>query len=495
MHCRDCDYSLWNLTAGQCPECGLPFTPADYEFVPNCVRFCCPHCNQAYYGTSPKGHLEPAEFDCAKCGKRVHMNEMVLLPAEGVRDEQTRPGSNPWLERERIGFARAWWRTLTGAMVRPGAIARGTPVGSSLGQAWWFLISTIGVVVIISFIPALCMVAVMPYFMSSMGGVPAGGPGPGMMAGLMAVGTGVSMIFVLPVMLLFVLLWGLATHGMLRVTGGCGPLRQTYQAVCYSSGTYVTSLIPCAGGYAGPIWWLVSAILMVRQLHGVSGVRGTFAVITFPVGIVVLLVVSYIGLVAAMLFAAAGAGGGAGQLGMTPSREVAIVGDALVAYADEHGSWPGHGVELVVSGHLGTSDLLSVDTTTIATQVPVADGDLFRFSLMLPDDQAAAARAAAAALPPRPVAHRVGDYVFTYHGVDLDTADPGVWLVVFFPDPDANRPPVRGAVLYFRADGVTGSCPYGELPEKLAQQNALRGASGLPPLPDPARVTHDAPAR
>ena len=43
-----------------CPECGRPFRPSDHEFVPNAVRFCCPECDQDYYGTGHHARAPPA---------------------------------------------------------------------------------------------------------------------------------------------------------------------------------------------------------------------------------------------------------------------------------------------------------------------------------------------------------------------------------------------------------------------------------------------------
>ena len=71
MRCKQCDYRLWNLTARRCPECGTPFLPSEFEFVPNSVQFCCPHCGQAYYGTDAKGHLVPPAFTCGRCGAAI----------------------------------------------------------------------------------------------------------------------------------------------------------------------------------------------------------------------------------------------------------------------------------------------------------------------------------------------------------------------------------------------------------------------------------------
>ena len=152
MRCRECDYPLWNLATRQCPECGRAFKPSDEEFAPNQVRFCCPHCDIAYFGTTRRGHLEPAEFDCVKCGEHVHMDEMVLRPAEGVDEAATQPASVPWIDR-RNGIVRAWFAMIGRSMTAPGDLGRGLPSGSSIGQAWgyaaltWVIINVIGIAV------------------------------------------------------------------------------------------------------------------------------------------------------------------------------------------------------------------------------------------------------------------------------------------------------------------------------------------------------------
>ena len=119
MRCRTCDYALWNLPARLCPECGAAFRPSDFEFVPNSVRFCCPHCDQVYYGTTATGHLEPDRFDCVRCGERIAMDEMVLRPHEGLAEHLTQLGSNPWLQRHRRGRFKAWCATIGAALVSP----------------------------------------------------------------------------------------------------------------------------------------------------------------------------------------------------------------------------------------------------------------------------------------------------------------------------------------------------------------------------------------
>ena len=73
--------------------------------------------------------------------------------------------------------------------------------------------------------------------------------------------------------------------------------------------------------------------------------------------------------------------------------------------------------------------------TTIA-DIPVGDTDLEQISFMGPNMRESTLTAFFESQPADLVAHRVGDFVFTYHGVDVLNGDPGLWLVVFSPDAD-----------------------------------------------------------
>jgi hypothetical protein len=101
------------------------------------------------------------------------------------------------------------------------------------------------------------------------------------------------------------------------------------------------------------------------------------------------------------------------------------------------------------------------------------------------------------ALPAGVVAHRLGDYVFTYHGIDPKTDDAGLWLVIASPDPGANGMLLQGEVFAYQAqlaDGSVLTINAVDWPGALAGQNALRAQAGLAPIPDPQTVTHSAPA-
>src|SRR6188508_3155005 len=142
MRCKNCDYPLWNLPARKCPECGTDFKPSDFHFVPNSVRFLCPHCEQCYYGTTPEGHLIPRTFSCVTCGQRIDMDEMLLFPAEGVQEQHTAADVMPWLQRKQMGWFKGWIRTIGMAMVAPHKLVRAIPLEGGLGESVFFLLIT-----------------------------------------------------------------------------------------------------------------------------------------------------------------------------------------------------------------------------------------------------------------------------------------------------------------------------------------------------------------
>ncbi len=141
-------------------------------------------------------------------------------------------------------------------------------------------------------------------------------------------------------------------------------------------------------------------------------------------------------------------------------------------------------------------DFVALTTSTDLSDVPV-DGalDLIEFAVLPPTEKQEVVEEAAEALPDGVVAHRLGDFVFTYHGIDLDNAGAGLWVVVMAADPDVAGPALaRGPVVVGMADGTVRAIARSRLTEALARQNELRAANGLPALPDPTRLTHDAPA-
>jgi hypothetical protein len=456
MRCKTCQYVLWNLRSRECPECGTPFRPSEFEFIPNAVRFCCPHCAQEYYGTDAKGHLVPAEFVCVSCNRPVVMDECVLLPTEGVQEDKALADTFPWLERPRLGLLKAWLKTVGWSLVLPGRLGATIPSGAPLGIAYaagtFVLVSLLGasVVLLAMLVPALA----------------AGGGTMGFFGAFAA------FLVVPPLALLaYLSLWILSAHLVIVVRNPRQPaLRRTCQALAFSAGTLLPSCVPCIGFYILPvagIWWLVSAGIMLRRMHGVSAMRAAFAVLALPLLLIVIGAASFLSL----WYTNLRPGTSASVITLPPSppatrsdatASARQVSQALRGFRSLHRRWPEHPHELVRNALLRQQDLCAM--------TPRSDLPVHRFD--------------------RPVAAmRCADVVFCYFGLEGDI-DPANWLFIYAPDPDAAASPgTAQAYIVGLGDSSVVSYDPEEFTQALRDQNARRAVLNLPPLPDPSEVT------
>lgn len=491
MNCKTCDYALWNLRTRVCPECGSPFNVADFEWRPGAVQFCCPHCNQAYYGTDAKGHLVPPEFDCISCGRAVTMEEMVLLPTEGVRSEDTAPRSVPWTIRRSLGVVSAWFRTIGWGFVGGTQIGRSLPGVAAPWPALSFAVVTILLVAIVSNLPSLCLLA--PGLAGGGGGAGMGMGGFGWFVLIQAVGSVAGYL----VMLGTVILLG---HGMLKVCGGATrSIGATVEAVCYTCGPLVIVIVPCLGGCLSPvaaIWWLVSAGMALAARHNSQAWQASLAMVLAGLPAMVfglaagwmLFMYSFVGVPmgAATALRTGVTGAGVGSMAMAWRIET------LSPFVKT----PLHAGQFLESGFVRPSAFLTADTTLTLADVPVGSLTLADFSdtigANLTDAQKQALAEAAASLPADVIAHRLGDMVFTYHGINPNTAAQDLWVVIAAPLPaNALGSP---ATVVGKVGSATESFTPDEFPAALTRQNALRARYGLAPLPPPETVTHDQPA-
>lgn len=489
MRCRQCDYSLWNLKTRTCPECGLHFAPSAYRFVPNSVRYCCPHCEQEYYGTDAEGHLVPRAFECVQCGRRIEMDEMVLRPAAGVRDDRAEADLLPWLGRRRGNWFRSWGQTVWQGMVGPSRLAESLPAEASTGEAWWF--------VVFSMLLFGLTGAALPFGVIGLINTAGSGQGIGFYFG-MALGYPVAATVLA---LLFALLWSLSTHVVLVLTGGCARgLGHTMQALCYTCGPMALLAVPCVGpycmGYVAVIWWVISAILAVMAIQKVHGGRATLATLVFPVVLVVLLVSAYFGLIFyGMSMASATASGSMVLISQTPADQTGPLTTALLDYSSQQGEWPDQAQQLVAQGSAAPGDFVTVESDTILAEVPLSeDLSMDDLDTLTPAQRREAFQSLVSTSSDGLVAHRAGDFVFTYHGIDPNAADPNLWLVVQVEDPDARYTTTFDTIHVGLLSGRTLTFMRLQLAQQVRNQNALRAEHGLPPLPQTLdQITRDTP--
>lgn len=500
MKCRGCEYALWNLPGRTCPECGRPFLPGEFEFVANSVRFMCPHCGQAYYGTDAKGHLVPREFDCVRCAAHIHMDQMVLLPTAGVEESQTAPQRLPWTERSERGFVRAWLGTILMAVTSPTRLIRAAR-DVRPASAWWFATVTYLVALLGGVSPFLV------FFFAQ--------PGRVRPAGLVS-SIGGPLLVVSMLWLGIVAVWGLLAHAILRITGRTagGPGR-TYVALCFSSAVTILGVVPCFGlhmmGLIVPLWWAILAALMLREEHKVPAWRATVAGVLPPVlgymsvvGLWILLVTNAMARVTMATSAAqraqAAAAAQQAQAAGVASRSARAVTTGVLLWGSTNGAasgaGPAHAAELLSMGLVQPGDVVvTAQTGTSPWDVSVGPMTLARFEDSSEAERIEAASVAALRQPAGTIAHRLGDFVFTYHGIDLRGRDQRLWLVVFSPDPGSTPPrPGREINLVVGlGDGTIVELTPESFGEAVARQNTVRAEYGLAPLPDPRTVTEDTP--
>lgn len=485
MQCRKCEYLLWNLKARQCPECGEPFTPSQYEFVINSVRFCCPHCNQAYYGTGERGHLVPSAFDCVKCGNHISMDDTYVLPAEGVTERQTKVETAPWLERACVGRIKAWFKMIGYGMVLPHRLIRGVPASSSTAPAWGFSIITIALVCLIAVIPfAILIFAVSASFGSSStrGAVAVAS----FLAGAAAfwIGGFVSLLVLLTV-------WTAVTHGVLLLTGKLNwSIGRTFHAMAYSIGCISLMAVPCFGIYFSFVpllWWMISVMVMLTVAHDIAPWRAIVAAGTFPV----IIVLGFIGL----FTAGALLGSSSVQRLQTTAVQASTTSATqmsadLQTYLDDHGAYPAFGLQIIDGDRSKLTDFTMQLSLVDAGDVNIGDVTLEDLMQLPSGRLRERVQAIAEALPSDVIAHRIGDYVFVYHGITKPPQDSALWSMVLIPT-DSLRfggTPVQ-TIRTVRVDGVVELYDDITFTQALRDQNKRRTANGLPELPDLKSIT------
>lgn len=500
MNCRTCGYPLWNLPGRACPECGAAFLPSEFVFPPGGVRFCCPGCDQQYFGTDPSGHLVPKQFDCVACGARVAMDEMTMRPAGesvAVSAAHVERPEMPWFEREKHGAIRAWFKTVGRAMSAPTSLIKAVPTETSRGDAFLFVLANLTIFFVVGSLPSILISVGMR---GRMGGLPG-------LSGVMESALSVASFVV---NLVALVIWCGLTHLILRWIGGASePSRRTWHALCYASAAGVLMAIPFGcGGVPGMIWWTVAAILMLATVHRCPVGKATAA--TLLAGFVAMLLP--IALTVTMFALSVSSGGRFTMNTRGGPYAVNGAGSAPLAaslrrWTTTHGEWPDHALRLIE-----LQDANSLPATAFSEgsdQVAPGLPEEFVSAASSPEQAKAFVDQAAAALPADVIGHRVGDWMFIYHG--MAPGDRGIlWTGVLAPrsadpgeesaaaaDPaaqagaadvtfrtiDSNFRATDATFRVLDQNGRALDLPLSAWPGLIQAQNVSRAIEGLPPLP------------
>ena len=274
MRCRGCDYELWNMKPGACPECGRQWRFDEFRFRPFAAQFLCPHCEHAYAGSDEQGLPVPRAFICSQCSQPIDLTQMRALPQPNTDGSHAMDDVHPWSERFRLGYWRAFWRSVGQSMSNPTRVGRTLPERTNLRSAMFFslLCTTVGI-----------SIATLPFVFLI-----------GISSSQFYSGLEYALIFLakfLGIMLgsalfgqIFFVLWGSCAHAILRMSGGVRrPLNSSLSATLFCTGPFLISAVPCCGFYILPvsmIWMAVAMICAFASLHKVSGLRASIAVLT-----------------------------------------------------------------------------------------------------------------------------------------------------------------------------------------------------------------------
>ena len=268
LKCSKCDYSLWNITPGPCPECGHPFQPSEFDFNPGAVAFTCGSCAQTYFGSSRRGHLEPKTFTCVSCDRFLDMDAMAIMPAEGFVGSHMLQQVIPW-SPSRGNLLKRWFLMLGASLGSPVRLAQGLPPTRGLFIGIIFLLLNLVVFGLFMALPFLLLTGI------ALGGVTG-------TAGGRALSQTIVLFLLVALMFIFVILVGtlivgLLVHVMIVLTGRHEKgLSVTLASLMVTSGPLCVLVVPCLGLYASPviiIWWFINSVLALKGVHGISTFR------------------------------------------------------------------------------------------------------------------------------------------------------------------------------------------------------------------------------
>ncbi len=273
MRCRGCEYELWNMKPGTCPECGRKWQFDEFRFHPLAAQFLCPHCDHAYGGTDNQGLPTPRAFICSGCSEPIDLDQMRALPAPNTDGSTAMDDEFPWRDIERLGKWRAFWRTVGLSMSNPTRVGRMLPERSSFRSALIFSLLCGTITIVSSASPIVFMIGFSNQQFSS---------GLEYVLQFLAIFFAVVLGFAILAQILL-LLWGSCAHGILRISGGVHrPLRDSLSSTLFCTGPFLISAIPCCGFYiflVSVIWMGVAMIHALASLQRVSRLRASIAVL------------------------------------------------------------------------------------------------------------------------------------------------------------------------------------------------------------------------
>ena len=222
---------------------------------------------------------------CSQCGKEVTAGQL-FCPSCGNRtgEETTAPITpaaagrtrTPWEDRERNGFFGGLMTTLRESLFSPTVFFRKMGVAGGIADPLLYAM-IVGVVgIMVSYVWQVL------FHDAFQGLLPSDVQGA---AGINALG-GIGLAFFALLMPFFFICLLFLTTGMLHllllmVRGANNGFEATFRTIAYSCGSCIFFTVPFCGGVIATVWGMVIAIIGLKEAHGTSGGKASFAVL-FP---------------------------------------------------------------------------------------------------------------------------------------------------------------------------------------------------------------------
>jgi hypothetical protein len=477
MRCLHCDYPLWNVRDRRCPDCGTPFTPSERSLPRGGVRFLCPHCDAAYYGTSAEGHLVPRRFACVQCAQTIDMDEMIVAPLAGdaVTGEPAEFG-NRWLERRQP--LRDYFWALGEILLRPVQFGRSLPLAAPLGPAAGFFGIGVAISMTLNLLAQVCILGIFSGILAALAPNAANPFGATSIAQQFLQG----LIFGIGLSILSFVVESTLAHLLLRNAGtraGRVDYRRGAQVYLYGTGAGLALLslqnVPCVGLVVAIGWfgWSIYVIgTLLRETYGVSTARAMWTM----VGVRVASFVTAGLMMCGAMFAAPRV------FGLPPGiwnrvfqgQTQNAVGLGLASWRTSTGSWPATPLDPFRSDAIGLTELIRL--------IGGRDGGIGRLTADAAffDDGTLfdAEREALVKRIPPAAAFRLGSAYFYYPIAD---GSPDAILAIAELAPPTGEPGLQAYRITTAAR--ERFAVNADLQAAIDAENARRATLGLPPLP------------
>lgn len=235
----------------------------------------CPHCG--------KDSAEDQAY-CGHCGGRI--SEPGPPPQQGMRE------TTPWEDRQTRGILTGVIDTLKSSLFSPAEFFRKMKVTGGLTDPLLYALITGMAGVMVSFVWQILLQdtlqSFVPQEMRSAAGLEL----------FRNVGMAALAVMMPFMMMIGLFIWAGMLHlFLMMVKGANNGFEATFRTVAYSYGANVFQAIPFCGGFIATVWSLVLVIIGLRESHGTTGGKATFAAL-FPL----VLCCVFVALVAVLIF-------------------------------------------------------------------------------------------------------------------------------------------------------------------------------------------------